>query len=90
MPDALMYQEDVYVVLEADQPEVFLTPAELLAKLQSLLQTTDPEELPRELQQIEALGDRARHLMETYCEFDCGAGHYLQWYVTRLEREGSA
>ena len=33
MPDSIMYQEDAYVVLEADNPEQFMTPEELQNKL---------------------------------------------------------
>ncbi len=86
MPDALMYQEDIYVVLEADEPEVFLTPDELFAKLYALLEPLEVDDLPRDLQKFDSLTERTRHLLETSCEFDCGDGHYLQWYVTRLEK----
>ena len=86
MPDSLMYQEDVYVVLETDQPEVFLTPEELLLKLQAVLQATPPEDLPQELQRLETLEQQARRLVETGCEWAIAPGHYLQWYATRLEK----
>jgi len=86
MPDSLMYQEDVYVVLEADQPEIFLAADELLAKLQAAVATLAPEDLPRDLQALTADADRARYLLANYCELDLGAGRYLQWYVTRLEK----
>ena len=36
MPDSIMYQEDGFVVLEADQPEQILTPQELLEKLKGI------------------------------------------------------
>ena len=37
MPDPIMFQEDAYVVLETNQPEVFLTADELLEKLKVIL-----------------------------------------------------
>ena len=84
MADSIMYQEDAFVVLEADQPEVFLTKEELLAKLKSVLQ--QQEDLPRDLQNIESLEAKAEHLLETSCEFDVAPGKYLQWYAVRLEK----
>jgi len=85
MADPIMYQEDAYVVLETDQPEVFLTAAELLEKLTGILAQRQ-DDLPRDLQAIPQVEAQARHLMETSCELDMGPGHYLQWYVVRLEK----
>ncbi|MEC4805302.1 MAG: chlororespiratory reduction protein 7 [Jaaginema sp. PMC 1079.18] len=84
MADSIMYQEDAYVVLEPNQPEVFLTAEELLEKLKNILQTQ--EVLPRELQKFDSLDTQAKHLMETSCEFDVAPGQYIQWYVVRLEK----
>lgn len=84
MADSIMYQEDAYVVLEPNQPEVFLTAEELLEKLKNILQAQ--EDLPRELQKFDSLDAQAQHLMETSCEFDVAPGQYIQWYVVRLEK----
>lgn len=85
MPDPLMYQEDAYVVLEPNQPEQFLTAAELLEKLKAILADRQAD-LPIDLSRFPDLETQARHLMETACEFDVGPGQYLQWFVVRLEK----
>lgn len=85
MPDSIMFQEDAFVVLEPDQPEQFLTPAELLEKLKTLL-TTRQDDLPRDLQKFASVEEQAQYLMETSCELDVGPERYLQWYVVRLEK----
>lgn len=85
MPDPLMYREDVYVVLETDQPEQFFTAAELLEKLKAILAQRQ-DDLPRDLQNFADLHQQAQYLMETSCELDMGAGQFLQWYVVRLEK----
>ncbi|MDJ1171896.1 chlororespiratory reduction protein 7 [Roseofilum sp. BLCC_M154] len=85
MPDSLMYQSDGFVVLEPNQPEQFLTEAELLDKLKARLSESQ-EELPRDLQKFTTLEDQAKYLMETSCELDLGPGTFLQWYVVRLEK----
>jgi hypothetical protein len=85
MPNAIMYQEDAYVVLEPNQPEQFLTAAELLEKLQGIL-TGCQADLPSDLQRFSNITAQAQHLMETTCEFDVGPGLYLQWFVVRLEK----
>jgi hypothetical protein len=85
MPEPIMYQEDGYVVLESDQPEQFMTSAELKTKLTNLLQ--QPEVIiPRELEQFESPELQAQHLLDHYFELDINANHYLQWYVVRLEK----
>lgn len=85
MPDPIMYQEDGYVVLEADSPEAFMSASELTAKLIELLQ--QPETIiPRELERFESIEEQARHLIENYYELDIGTDRYLQWYVVRLEK----
>jgi hypothetical protein len=85
MPSQLMYSEDHFVVLETNQPEQFLTAAELLEKLQGVL-AQHQESLPRDLQKFEAIADQAKYLMDTTCEFDVGPGQFLQWYAVRLEK----
>ncbi len=85
MPDSIMFQEDAFVVLEPDQPEQFLTPAELLEKLKTVL-TTRQDDLPRDLQKFASVEEQAQYLMETSCELDVGPERYLQWYVVRLEK----
>lgn len=84
MPDPRLYESDTYVLLEPDQPEQFVTTAELHEKLQAVL--AQQEELPAELQRFSSLSEQAKHLLETACEFDLGPGTFIQWYVVRLEK----
>lgn len=86
MPDPLMYQQDNFVILETNQPEQFLTTAELLEKLKGELQKINFSDLPLELQQFDSLQVQAQYLIDTSCELDVGAGKYLQWYAVRLEK----
>jgi hypothetical protein len=85
MPDSLMYEENHFVVLETNQPEQFLTTTEMLEKLQLILAQRQ-DDLPRELQKFNSVEDRAKHLLDTYCELDVGPGNFLQWYAVRLEK----
>jgi hypothetical protein len=85
MPSSLMYQEDIFVVLETDQSEQFLTPEELFAKLKIILQNYS-EELPRELQKLSSLDEQTAYLRDNFCELEIGKNGYLQWYVSRLEK----
>lgn len=85
MSDSLMYQQDAFVVLETNQPEQFLTPAELLDKLKNLLMQRQ-ENLPQDLKKFTSVDAQAQYLMDTSCEFDLSPGQYLQWYVVRLEK----
>jgi hypothetical protein len=85
MPSSLMYQEEMFVLLETDQEEQFLTPEELFDKLKIVLQN-HPEELPRELQKLSNLEEKATYLRDNFCELDIGKNGYLQWYVVRLEK----
>lgn len=85
MPDALMYDEGMYLLLETDQPEQFLTPAELLEKLEAVL-AGQQDNLPPDLQQLPTLEAQAKRLVDTACELDVGPGQFLQWYVVRLEK----
>jgi nitrate reductase NapAB chaperone NapD len=86
MPDSLMYQQDNFVVLEANQPEQFLTAVELLEKLKGILHEFKSEDLPYDLQRFDNVETQAQHLIDTSCELDIGPGKYLQWYVVRLEK----
>lgn len=85
MSDSLMYQQDAFVVLETNQPEQFLTPAELLDKLKNLLMQRQ-ENLPQDLKKFTSVDAQAQYLMDTSCEFDLSPGQYLQWYAVRLEK----
>lgn len=85
MPDSIMFQEDAYVILETNQPEVILTPTELLEKLKVILSQRQ-HDLPRDLQKLASVDEQAQYLMETSCELDMEPGEYLQWYVVRLEK----
>lgn len=86
MPDSLMYSdEDMYVVLETNQPEQFLSAAELLAKLESVL-STQQADLPQDLHSIATVSEQAQYLLATSCELDLGPSQFLQWYVVRLEK----
>ena len=85
MPDSLMYQQDIFVVLESNQPEQFLTAAELLEKLQEILAGRQ-DELPQDLQKFTSVATQSQYLLDTSCELDVGPGQYLQWYAVRLEK----
>jgi hypothetical protein len=86
MPDPIMYHpEEVYVVLEPNQPEQLLSPTELFEKLKAILATRQ-DDLPQDLQRFADLDLQAQHLMETACALDMEAGQFLQWYVVRLEK----
>jgi hypothetical protein len=85
MPDSIMYQEEAFVVLEADRPEQFLSAQELTEKLKIVVQN-HLDDLPKELQKLTSLEEQAKYLMENFCEWDVGSDRYLQWYVVRLEK----
>jgi hypothetical protein len=85
MPDAIMYQEDMFVVLMPGEAEVFMTHDELLETLKTVLQGHQ-DNLPRDLQQFDSIEDQARHLRDTACDFDLRPGEAMQWYVVRLEK----
>ncbi len=80
-----LYDEDTFVVLETNQPEQFLTVAELLEKLRGIL-ASPQEELPPDVQKISSVEEQAQYLINTYCELDVGPGKFLQWYAVRLEK----
>ncbi|MBD0266832.1 chlororespiratory reduction protein 7 [Pseudanabaena sp. FACHB-2040] len=85
MPDALMFDEEMYVVLVPGEEEVFLTPEELLDRLTALLQDRQSD-LPRDLQKFQTLEEQATHLRDTACDFELRPGEQMQWYVVRLEK----
>ncbi len=85
MPNAIMYQEDMYVVLLPGAAEEFLTPDELLERLGGLLGERQ-HDLPRDLQRFSTVAEQARHLRDTACELELSPGEALQWYVVRLEK----
>ncbi len=85
MPDNIMYQEDMFVVLRPGQAEVFLTPDELFAQLSALLAERQ-DSLPRDLQRFSDLTKQACHLRDTACELELSPGETMQWYVVRLEK----
>ena len=86
MPHSLMYEEDNFVVLETNQPEQFLTVAELLEKLANTLQEIEADDLPPDVSKFTSVKEQAQYLIDTSCELDVGPGKYLQWYAVRLEK----
>ncbi len=85
MPDSFMYQEDHFVVLETNQPEQFLTAAELREKLKSILARRQ-DNLPHPLQKFTSVDAQVQYLLDTSCDLDVGAGQFLEWYAVRLEK----
>lgn len=86
MPNQLMYQQDDFVVLETNQPEQFLTAAELLIKLETTLSQILREDLPLDVQKFQSVSEQAQYLLDTSCNLDVGTGEYLHWYAVRLEK----
>ena len=86
MPDSMMYDEDMFVVLETNQPEAFLSPAEMLEKLQSNLKEIQ-DDLPPDLQGFDSIEAQAKNLLDTSCELDLGPDRFLQWYAVRLDKD---
>lgn len=78
--------EEMYVVLETNQPEQLISAAELLSKLESVLAGQQQEDLPQDLQSIATVTEQAKYLLATSCELDIGPSQFLQWYVVRLEK----
>ncbi len=85
MADATMYSEDMFVFLIPGSEEVFLEPDELLEKLKAML-ASYAGALPRDLERLESLEDRATHLRDTACEFEVTPGVSWHWYAVRLEK----
>ena len=85
MADATMYSEEMFVLLVPGDDEIFLEPDELLAKLKNMLKDYSGL-LPRDLQKIDSVTERAKHLRDTACEFEVTPGIAWQWYAVRLEK----
>ena len=85
MADSMMYSEEMFVFLTPDAVETFLTPPELLEKLQEVIAAYEGA-LPRSLQKLASAEAQAKYLMETHCEFEVAPGESVQWYAVRLEK----
>jgi hypothetical protein len=85
MSDSLMFNNDAYVVLEADRAEELLSPVEMFAKLREIV-VNFPTELPLDVQKIKTIDEKVQYLLDTSCELNLAPGEYLQWYAVRLEK----
>lgn len=86
MADAMLYQEnDYFVVLETNQPEVILSVEELHEKLTGVVESLG-DRLPQDLQRLATTTDRVQSLIDQACELDLGPDQFLQWYAVRLEK----
>ncbi|WP_035991622.1 chlororespiratory reduction protein 7 [Leptolyngbya sp. KIOST-1] len=85
MPDAMMYQEEMFVVLMPGAAEEFLTPEELLERLTTILGDRQ-DDLPHDLQRFSTIAEQAQHLRDTACDLELAPGEAMQWYVVRLEK----
>lgn len=85
MTAATMYDEEMFVLLIPGSEQVFLEPAELLAKLKQMLADYSGS-LPRDLQKFSTLEEQALHLRDTSCSFEVQPGITWQWYAVRLEK----
>ena len=86
MADAMLYQDNEYfVVLETNQPEVILSVEELREKLTGVVESLG-DCLPRDLQRLATTEARVRSLIEEACELDLGPDQFLQWYAVRLAK----
>ncbi len=56
MSDSLMFNNDAYVLLETNQPERLLTPAEMFDKLKEII-VNCADDLPADVQQIGGIED---------------------------------
>eukprot|EP00240_Pyramimonas_obovata_P010337 CAMPEP_0118927252 /NCGR_PEP_ID=MMETSP1169-20130426/4762_1 /TAXON_ID=36882 /ORGANISM="Pyramimonas obovata, Strain CCMP722" /LENGTH=81 /DNA_ID=CAMNT_0006868983 /DNA_START=325 /DNA_END=570 /DNA_ORIENTATION=- len=81
-----MYEEEsTYVLLVPGVDEVFVTPEELLAKLEDTLKNWDGP-WPQDLQKFTDPSAAANFLMGSVCELDLGGTlGTLQWYSVRLD-----
>jgi len=85
MVDPRLYESDTFVLLEPNQPEQFLSAAELLERLETVL-VNRQDDLPRDLQRFATVKEQATYLLEACCDFDVAPGQYMQWYAVRLEK----
>ncbi|MDA0268836.1 MAG: chlororespiratory reduction protein 7 [Cyanobacteria bacterium] len=85
MADALMYQEEMFVLLAPGQEETILTPAELLDYLKTTL-TDYPGDLPRDVAKFATVEAQATYLRDQSCELPLQPGQTLQWYAIRVEK----
>ncbi len=84
MADPLMYSEDHYVVLRPGQGEDFLTAADMLSLLTTIVEQ-HPQALPPGLPDGSSQ-DQAQLLLDRVCELELGEQDWLQWYAVRLEK----
>jgi hypothetical protein len=85
MADALMYQEEMFVLLAPGAAEVILTPTELLDYLKATLSDYSGD-LPRDVAKFTTVDEQAIYLRDQSCELPLEPGQTLQWYVIRLEK----
>jgi hypothetical protein len=85
MSSSLLFNNDAYVVLETNQPEQLLSPAEMVDKLTTVVDDLG-EDLPLDLQKFQNTAERVTYLLDTSCELNLGIGKYLEWYAVRLEK----
>ncbi|KKI98552.1 chlororespiratory reduction protein 7 [Prochlorothrix hollandica] len=81
----LMHNEEHYVVLEPGADEVFLTVAEMLAYLKTLIQR-HPQALSPDVSRQPTLERQAQVLLDRDCELELEPGRSVQWYAVRLEK----
>lgn len=85
MADSMMYREEMFVFLTPDAEETFMTPPELIEKLESIL-TNYEGTLAPDIQRRDSVREQAQYLLETHCEFETAPGESVQWYAVRLEK----
>lgn len=85
MANPMLYQEDWYVFLLPDAGEEFVSPEDMLNKLQQLVADLG-EALPTDLARLEDDAARAQYLLDTACELEISPGRSAQWYAVRLEK----
>jgi len=83
--DPILYQDDMFVLLEPGKPEQFLTAVELQVALKAVLSVRQGD-LPADLQRFESLDEQVQNLIDTTCELELSPGRFLQWYAVRLEK----
>ena len=84
MPEQL-FEENHYVLLMPGAEEEFVTALELVQFLQRLL-VEYPDAVDADIEQYDALEDRARRLVETTCELPIAPGQTVEWYAVRLNK----